>query len=471
MSHRLPPLASLALRTTLVFTALIGVPSVILAKPAAQEPRPASAVASVVEAEGWTAAAPKGSVTAPGAVMFVDGLGVHTVVLSGCVPPAAMETRSLGGITGDLFGKVKAAIESSPEWGGAGAAVPRTFVGLDHSSIGRSVLRPTEACMAELDRIGGLSSVVLVSDALVANFGDGWQAMIAYRSAPLSLVYDSGARAAAGQPAGESEGADVEAAAVGWPMTTGSAGYALRLVLAGRYAVGCTDGQRYACEPDERPARTVTLSRSVWVGETEVTQGLFARVTGRRPSRDVACGDNCPVESVSWFDAVQFANDLSEQEGLQRCYVVDEAKVAWPAGPACTGYRLPTEAEWEVAARAGHDFVYAGSNDVREVGWTTVDGENHGHPVGRKKANAYGLLDMTGNVSEWVWDWYDGKAPPATLTIDPTGAASGEGRAVRGGNFRSVPELARVSRRDYFSPKVRNKGVGFRLVRTVPEEG
>jgi formylglycine-generating enzyme required for sulfatase activity len=470
MSHRLPPLPALAICTTLTSAALIGMPSVILAKPAPQVPRPPSALAAVVEAEGWTPAAPNGSLTAPGAVLVVDPLGLHTVMLSGCAPPAAMETRSLGGITGALFGRVKAAIEASPEWGGAGAAVPRTFVGLEQSSIGRDDLRPTEACVAELDLIaavGGLNGAVLVSDALVASFDDGGQALVAYRSAPLSQFYDSKARAE-GRPVLGAP-ADAAASTAAGRATTGGAGYAMRLVPAGRYAIGCTPGQGSACESDERPARSVTLSRSVWFGEAEVSQGLYARVTGRYPSRNVECGDDCPVEHVSWRDVVRFANALSAEEGLELCYVIGAVQVAWPKGPACTGYRLPTEAEWEVAARAGQDVLYAGSNDLSEVGWTLLESENRTHPAGTKRANAYGLADMSGNVGEWVWDWYLPEAYQSDIAVDPTGPSSGDERVVRGGDFRSSAEIARVARREAFPPEYKWKRIGFRLVRTASE--
>ena len=248
----------------------------------------------------------------------------------------------------------------------------------------------------------------------------------------------------------------------------GSSGYALRLVPAGTVTVGCTPGQGEACQDDEKPARKVTLSRSVYTGETEVTQGLYQGLMGSNPSYFPSCGSNCPVETVSWFDGVRLANKLSAAEGLEACYTIDGESVSWPKGPACRGYRLPTEAEWEVAARGGGDARHAGGDELSAVGWFNGDSGATPHPVGQKQANGYGLHDMSGNVLEWAWDWYDERAPAAGAVRDPLGPASGAMRVYRGGSWLFDPKYARVAVRGYGPPGDRGSNLGLRLVRTAP---
>jgi formylglycine-generating enzyme required for sulfatase activity len=248
----------------------------------------------------------------------------------------------------------------------------------------------------------------------------------------------------------------------------GSSGYAMRLVPAGTYTLGCTAGQGGDCSDDEKPARKVTLSRSVYMGETEVTQGLYQRLMGSNPSYFSACGSNCPVDHVSWYDVVKLANKLSAAEGLESCYVINGESVSWAKGPACLGYRLPTEAEWEVSARGGGDAKYAGGNELSAVGWFDSNSGSQTHPVGQKQANAYDLHDMSGNVWEWVWDWYDNSAYAAGAVRDPLGPASGSYRVLRGGSWINVPQRARVAYRNYDTPGFRNYALGVRLLRTAP---
>jgi len=244
---------------------------------------------------------------------------------------------------------------------------------------------------------------------------------------------------------------------------TGPSGYTMMAVPAGTYEVGCTASQS-GCASDEKPAHPVKLSRSVLMGQTEVTQGLWQSVMGSNPSHFQGCGSTCPVEQVSWVDAAKFANALSKKDGLEACYTISGDSVSWPRGLGCTGYRLPTEAEWEVAARGGRDALYAGGSELGLVGWTRENSGGTTHPVGEKAANGYGLYDMTGNVWEWTWDWYG--AYSSGMQVDPVGAGSGSNRVSRGGCWYFSAANARVADRHSAAPAYRIHNLGFRLARS-----
>lgn len=217
---------------------------------------------------------------------------------------------------------------------------------------------------------------------------------------------------------------------------------------------------------DDEERHEVRLNRRFYIGVTEVTQALWLEVMGRNPSVFSACGPTCPVEQVTWLDAVRFANKLSDKENLERCYQIQGETVRWPKGLACKGYRLPTEAEWEYAARAKRNTVYAGANDWRTVAWTAENSEEKTHPVAQKTPNRSqdGLYDMSGNVFEWCWDRYG--AYPQDTRADFLGPYSGNNRVVRGGAWDQPPAAARVADRTAGKTSYANNNLGLRLARS-----
>jgi len=246
-------------------------------------------------------------------------------------------------------------------------------------------------------------------------------------------------------------------------------------VQGGTFQMGSINGVT-----DEELIHSVSLS-DFFIAKYEVTQGLWKSVMGNNPSYFTG-DEDLPVEQVSWYDAVEFCNKLSEKEGLQKVYTIDyskkdECNKAWfdtrkwlvICDFTANGYRLPTEAEWEYAARGGSQskgYTYSGSNKADEVAWYEKNSEDKTHPVGRKQPNELGIYDMSGNVWEWCWDWYNGYS--SASQTNPTGSSSGDGRVFRGGSLgceNNGYEL-RFACRSNDSPYVRNYLQGFRIVRS-----
>ena len=219
----------------------------------------------------------------------------------------------------------------------------------------------------------------------------------------------------------------------------------------GEFHMGSTSRHAHS---DEKPVTRVRLTRGFWMGKYEVTQAQWQAVMGSNPSRFKNCGGNCPVERVSWDDVQEFIGKLNARSGGRR-------------------YRLPTEAQWEYAARAGTTTdTYAGDITkprgkdpvLNRIGWYDENSGGRTHPVGRKAANAFGLHDMLGNVREWVGDW-KGDYPGGTVT-DPSGPRSGSNRVFRGGGWLFIARICRSAYRNGYSPGYRNDILGFRLLRT-----
>ncbi len=216
---------------------------------------------------------------------------------------------------------------------------------------------------------------------------------------------------------------------------------------------------------DENISRTIKLTHSFYVSTTEIPQKLYQEILNENPSAVKA--DSLPVTNVSWYDAIRFANALSAYEGFEECYQIEGEEVSFPKGVDCLGYRLPTEAEWEYAARAKSNYVFSGGNRLSKLAWTAENSEDELHYIGQKLPNSFGLYDMSGNVWEWCWDRYDTYDP--SETIDPLGAKDGVYRVRRGGSFKQELGQARVDTRYSVHPNYRSPEQGFRLVRTASE--
>jgi formylglycine-generating enzyme required for sulfatase activity len=224
-----------------------------------------------------------------------------------------------------------------------------------------------------------------------------------------------------------------------------SIGMEFVLIPAGSFMMGSPDNYKYA-DSDEKPQHKVTISKSFYLGTYEVTQAQWEAVMGSNPS--LFKGRSNPVENVPWEDAQEFIKRLNAKEGHSR-------------------YRLPTEAEWEYAARAGSTGVYCFGDDADQLGGYAWYKDNSGkatHPVGQKQSNAWGLYDMHGNVWEWVEDWYDDEYYSRSPGTDPKGPSSGSYRALRGGGCLLRAWYCRSAYRNSPTPGYRHDFIGFRLV-------
>jgi formylglycine-generating enzyme required for sulfatase activity len=215
-------------------------------------------------------------------------------------------------------------------------------------------------------------------------------------------------------------------------------------------------------DSDEGSQHQVTVS-GFYMGKYEVTQAEYQTVMGTNPSNFK--GPSLPVEQVSWFDAVEYCNKRSQKEGLSLAYTISGTGNSRTVSlnRSANGYRLPTEAEWEYACRAGTSTPYSSGNSVDNAGWYSNNSGSTTHAVGGKQSNAWGLYDMHGNVWEWCWDW-KGDYPSGAQT-DPMGVSSGTLRVNRGGGWFSNGQFLRSANRSSFALGTRYYYIGFRLAR------
>ena len=222
--------------------------------------------------------------------------------------------------------------------------------------------------------------------------------------------------------------------------TVNGVSFTMIAVKGGTFQMGATAEHADYANSDEKPVHSVTLS-DYYIGETEVTQELWVAVMGSNPS--FYTGNKCPVEEVSWNDCQTFITKLNALTG--------------------ENFKLPTEAQWEYAARGGNKasgYLYSGSNNIGDVAWYN---NNSTHPVKTKAPNELGIYDMSGNVWEWCSDWF-GDYSSSSIT-NPTGPSSGSGRVLRGGSRNSSAKGCRVANRDYGAPDGRGSHIGLRLAR------
>ncbi len=215
--------------------------------------------------------------------------------------------------------------------------------------------------------------------------------------------------------------------------------------------------------PDEA-LHKVHITRPFLLGTTPVPQEVWERAMADNPSWTLA--SDHPVESIDWFQAVSFCNRLSELEGLAPAYRIDGDDVSWDR--EADGFRLPTEAEWETAARGGEPTRFAGSDSADDVAWHWRNTGGLTHAVACLQPNALGLYDMSGNVSEWVWDWYAPYPTAAEPCVDPHGPVVGQCRVHRGGSAFNLPADVRVARRHGEDrPSDRYNFLGLRVARST----
>lgn len=241
-------------------------------------------------------------------------------------------------------------------------------------------------------------------------------------------------------------------------------------VEGGTFAMGCGRNDS-PCDKDEKPVRQVTLS-TFMMSKYEVSTyewKQYAKENGiQLAATDWKANDNLPITNITWLQAIKYCNWLSTKQGLTPAYTQRGGQYACDFN--ANGFRLPTEAEWEFAARGGNKskgYKYAGADDMQNISWNKANSKGQPHPYGTKLPNELGIFDLTGNVWEWCWDWYNPDYYKFNETKDPKGPINGEKKISRGGSWDSTPSYARTSNRMNTYPDTTYPFYGLRLVRSV----
>jgi formylglycine-generating enzyme required for sulfatase activity len=302
------------------------------------------------------------------------------------------------------------------------------------------IRRQTNLNPINFKRFGGLAAGLAL--VLLATFGlyswHPWR-----RSQSIENAASKSPDAAPGRPASAPTPTSPAPAPVAGTLAQSPLGMKFAYVPAGSFSMGSPKSE-IGSYSDERPQHNVTISQGFYLGQYEVTQAEWQAVMGTNPSNFSRCGGNCPVERVSWGDVQQFLAKLNARND------------GWK-------YSLPTEAEWEYAARSAVPESFA--RNLAAVAWYIANSGGHTHPVGQKQPNVLGLYDMHGNVWEWCQDWYDKDYYASSPSTDPQGPASGQFRVLRGGSWDCLARCARTAIRYVGAlPKDHDFKFGFRVV-------
>ena len=226
-------------------------------------------------------------------------------------------------------------------------------------------------------------------------------------------------------------------------------------IQSGSFLMGVIQEDRDG-EQDDNPLRETEIANSYWFSCYPVTQLVWSSIMERNPS--IFRSITKPVENVTWFDCISFCNKLSEQEGLPCVYKITGENII--ENRNLDGYRLPTEVEWEYAARAGQSTLYSGSDNLDDVGWYKNDDKHSlSHPPAQKRANSWGIYDMSGNVKDWCADPWKAHWEDEVY--------SEEYQSIRGGAWDDDVDKNRISYRNFFSKRKGHYAIGFRLARTL----
>jgi formylglycine-generating enzyme required for sulfatase activity len=302
------------------------------------------------------------------------------------------------------------------------------------------------------------SAAFMTSRSVAADDLTGLESRVAEAAGPVALRLDG--RSSPRAPNGFK--APPERNRLGPPVSRSATPAMVRLE-PGEFLMGSPPYERGRDSQEDR--HQVSLTRPFLIGVTEVTQMQWFEVMGSWPSYFE--GANRPVEKVDWFEAIRFCNALSRREGFTPAYRIEGDGAVWNRD--ADGYRLPSEAEWEYACRAGSNTPYTAGEDpgqLQTVGWFGGSAGDGTRDVGRLEPNAWGLYDMHGNVWEWCWNWA-GEYPPR-FARDPMGPPSGRSRVIRGGAFDSPAASCRSAKHNAANPGLNAPMIGFRVARNAP---